>query len=45
MYAGSLPKRALVLVLECASDHRAELNEDWQLCRELATPKPIDPSQ
>lgn len=43
VYAGSLPKRALVLVLEWASDHRAELNEDWQLCRALAAPKPIEP--
>lgn len=25
---GSLPKRALALVLEWASEHRAELNED-----------------
>ncbi|WP_246257374.1 DUF4160 domain-containing protein [Pararobbsia alpina] len=40
---GSLPKRALALVLEWASEHRAELNEDWELCRALATPKPISP--
>ena len=29
---GSLPKRALALVLEWASEHRAELMEDWELC-------------
>lgn len=40
---GSLPKRAVVLVLEWASEHRVELNEDWELCRALATPKPISP--
>jgi len=40
---GSLPGRALALVLEWASEHRAELNEDWELCRALATPKPISP--
>ncbi|WP_206950604.1 DUF4160 domain-containing protein [Trinickia acidisoli] len=40
---GALPKRALALVLEWASEHRAELIEDWQLCRALATPKPIAP--
>jgi hypothetical protein len=26
---GSLPRRALALVLEWASEHRLELNEDW----------------
>lgn len=29
---GSLPKRALALVLEWASLHRDELKEDWQRC-------------
>jgi hypothetical protein len=28
---GSLPRRAMALVLEWAADHRAELLEDWQL--------------
>lgn len=40
---GSLPKRALALVLEWASEHRAELVADWELCRALAAPKPIAP--
>jgi hypothetical protein len=25
--------------------HRAELNEDWELCRALGTPKPISPPE
>lgn len=41
--AGSLPKRALALVLEWASEHRAELMEDWDLCSRMQTPKKIEP--
>ena len=40
---GTLPRRALVLVLEWATDHRDELMEDWNLCSQLKSPKPIDP--
>lgn len=40
---GSLPRRALMLVLEWASEHRDELMEDWRLCGQLRTPKPIEP--
>lgn len=40
---GSLPRRALALVLEWAAVHRAELLEDWRLCRALQMPKPIQP--
>jgi hypothetical protein len=40
---GSLPKRALALVLEWASEHRAELMEDWDLCNRMQTPKKIAP--
>ena len=40
---GGLPKRALALVLEWASEHRAELMEDWELCARMQTPKKIDP--
>jgi Domain of unknown function (DUF4160) len=29
---GSLPRRALVLVLEWANQHRGELLENWNLC-------------
>ncbi len=38
-----LPKRALALVLEWASEHRAELMEDWDLCTHMQTPNKISP--
>jgi hypothetical protein len=40
---GELPKRALALVLEWASEHRAELMEDWERCTRMQTPKKIAP--
>lgn len=40
---GRLPRRALVMVLEWAQDHRQELLEDWTLCQMMRPPKPIDP--
>lgn len=40
---GSLPRRALALVLEWASEHREDLMEDWQLCEQLQAPKRIPP--
>jgi len=40
---GYLPKRALALVLEWASDHRSELMENWELCARMQTPKKIAP--
>ena len=40
---GSLPRRALALVLEWAAEHRDELREDWNLCNQLQTPNPIEP--
>jgi hypothetical protein len=40
---GSLPRRALALVLEWADEHRDELMEDWKLCSQLQTPKAIEP--
>jgi len=40
---GSLPRRAMALVLEWAAEHRDELIEDWNLCRQLQTPKAIKP--
>jgi len=40
---GSLPRRALALVLEWASEHRDELMEDWELCSQLRIPKPLEP--
>ena len=40
---GSMPRRALALVLEWASGHRAELMEDWELCSRMQQPKKITP--
>ncbi|TFH42731.1 MAG: DUF4160 domain-containing protein [Lysobacterales bacterium] len=40
---GSLPRRAMALVLEWAADHRDELMEDWTLCVKMQPPKPIEP--
>ena len=40
---GSLPRRAMALVLEWSADHRDELMEDWNLCSQLKTPKAIEP--
>jgi hypothetical protein len=40
---GSLPRRALALVLEWSGEHRQELMEDWNLCSQLKHPKPIPP--
>lgn len=40
---GFLPRRAQALVLEWASDHRAELAEDWRLAGEHQPLKSIRP--
>lgn len=40
---GSLPRRALALVLEWADEHRDELMEDWKLCSQMQPPKAIEP--
>jgi hypothetical protein len=40
---GTMPRRALALVLEWASEHRTELLEDWKLCEQNQTPKKISP--
>ncbi|MCE3239239.1 MAG: uncharacterized protein K0R24_2220 [Gammaproteobacteria bacterium] len=42
---GTMPKRALALVLEWASEHRMELLEDWKLCEQNQAPKKISPLQ
>ncbi len=42
---GTMPRRALALVLEWASEYRAELLEDWKLCEQNQTPKKILPLQ
>ena len=40
---GTLPRRAMALVLEWAAEHRNELMEDWNLCSQLQTPRRIEP--
>lgn len=42
---GAIPYRALALVLEWASEHRKELLEDWELCKQKQPPKKISPLQ
>jgi hypothetical protein len=41
--AGTLPRRALTMVLEWASEHQTELMEDWELCSRKQTPRKIAP--
>lgn len=40
---GKFPARALKLVLEWHSLHKAELMQDWELCRQAQQPHPIPP--
>ncbi len=40
---GSLPPKAMGLVVEWASAHRAELEEDWSLARQDLPLKKISP--
>jgi len=39
---GKLPRRALVMVLEWAALHRAELMENWQRVQDGLPPRRID---
>ncbi len=41
--SGKMPKRALSLVLEWASDNRMLLLEDWKLCEKRKPLKKISP--
>lgn len=41
--AGRLPRRALAMSLEWAASHRAELLEDWELCRQHKQLRQIRP--
>lgn len=41
--SGSLPPRALILVLEWSQEHRTELMENWDLCAQNQPPKKIVP--
>lgn len=40
---GAMPRRALSLVLEWASEYRTELLENWKLCDQHQLPKKISP--
>jgi len=40
---GKMPGRALALVLEWASEHREELLEDWELCKQKQPAQKISP--
>lgn len=40
---GSMPRRALMLVLEWTLLNRVELLENWELCTQNLTPKKISP--
>ena len=40
---GSLPRRALNLVLDWAELHQQDLMEDWSLCIKHQVPNPIKP--
>ncbi len=40
---GAIPRRALELVLDWAELHRAELLENWRLCRAMQQPGRIEP--
>jgi hypothetical protein len=40
---GGVPRRALALVLQWTRAHRAELMEDWNLCRQRQPLKAIQP--
>jgi len=40
---GRLPRRALTLVLEWASEHRAELRENWRIAEAHGNLRRIEP--
>jgi Domain of unknown function (DUF4160) len=43
LIAGGLPQRAVRLVVEWATKHRAELRDNWNRARERRQLQPIDP--
>lgn len=40
---GFLPRRAMIMVLEWANEHRAELMEAWNQCAHMQPPQKIAP--
>lgn len=45
IYRGTLPRRALAMVLEWAVLRREQLRRDWELARRGEPPAPIEPLQ
>ena len=43
LMSGTMPRRALSLVLDWAELHQSELLLDWTLCEQMQNPKPIAP--
>lgn len=43
LVVGTLPRRAMVLVLDWAALHKQELRENWELCLRKEQPKRIQP--
>lgn len=43
VHEGFLPGKALALVVEWASNHKEELQRDWDLAREGKQPEKIEP--
>jgi len=43
VYRGSLPRRALAMVLEWAALHRDQLRRDWTLAQSGQPVEPIEP--
>jgi Domain of unknown function (DUF4160) len=40
---GELPRTAMALVVEWAQQHRDELMQDWELCKQNQMPRKIRP--
>lgn len=40
---GNMPRRAKILVLEWAMQHRQQLLENWELCSQKKNPRKIRP--
>jgi hypothetical protein len=45
VYRGTMPARALGMVLEWAALHKDELRQDWELARKGQRPRPVAPLQ
>jgi len=43
VFAGSLPKKALAMVIEWTVDHRDDLIHNWEEAKAGRLPKPVSP--